>query len=279
MLTAGKRQIIHTLTTGSSPIMGVEWWLNDAVKDQSAAECQRIMIKTGELRAEVTRLMNCMARTPENIEIMLNVIRRCQMVDQEAVAWMRGLPAHWHYTTVAWEDQVPQGNYARAEVYPGRVDVYADFYIASVWNMTRTARLILASLIVRSAAWVCSPVDFRTTPEYATASRTCVETITDIIASVPYHLGWHLARPHLLQRANLSHFACGDEDASKSLAGYFLTWPLSCIMGQDYTTDNQRAWCVGRLRYIADQLGVKYAHILADVSLERDEDVMMRDAP
>lgn len=245
--------------------MGVEWWINDAVKDETAASCQKIMIKTGELRAEVTRLMNCMARTPENIEIMLNMIRRAQMIDQEAVNWMHSVPDYWRPTTVHWESNVLNNDYANAEVYPGQVDLYADFWIASVWNLCRTSRLVNASLIVRCAAWVCSPVDYRTTPEYATAARTCVDTISDIIASVPYHLGWHLKRKELLERKNLGHFACGEENTLKGLAGYFLTWPLACVHGQDYTTDTQRKWVHGRLRYIGDELGVKYAHILSQV--------------
>lgn len=246
--------------------MGVEWWLNDAVKNEEAGGCQRLMIKTGELRAEVTRLMNCMTRTPENIEIMLDMIRRAQMIDQEVVNWMKNVPEDWSYKTVAWEDHVPNGDYSKAEVFPGRVDLYTDFYVASVWNMSRTARLLLNSMIVRCAAWVCSPVDYRTTPEYATAARTCVDIITDVIASVPYHLGWHLKRKHIMQRANLGEFACGEEDHLKGLAGYFLTWPLGVLNSQDYTTDAQRQWIHGRLRYIGDELGVKYSHILAEVS-------------
>lgn len=261
------QMIIHTLTTGNSPIMGVDWWISDAVQDQVAAECQRINIKTSELRAEITRLMSTLARSPENIELMLALIRRAQTVDSECVRWMKNVPESWQWKSVAWEDSVPSGDFSRAEVFPGRVDVYRDFYIASVWNMVRVSRLVLASVIVRCAAWVCSPVDYRTTPEYATAARTCVDTITDIIASVPYHLGWHLKpeRKHL-QEKQLSGFACGEEDALKGLAGYFLTWPLGCIQSQDYTTDAQRSWIQGRLRYIADELGVKYAHILCQVS-------------
>lgn len=264
------QMIIHTLTSGKAPIMGVDWWLSDAVKNSSAAECQRINIKTSELRAEITRLMSTTARTPENIELMLALIRRAQSVDQECVKWMRNVPDTWKWKSVAWEDSVPSGDFSRAEVFPGRVDVYRDFYIASVWNMVRVSRLILASVIVRCAAWVCSPVDYRTTPEYATAARTCVDTITDIIASVPYHLGWHLKpeRRHLLEK-QLSGFACGEEDSLKGLAGYFLTWPLGCIQGQDYTTDAQRSWIKGRLKYIADELGVKYAHILCQVRSDR----------
>lgn len=261
------QMIIHTLTSGKAPIMGVDWWISDAVKDSSAAECQKINIKTSELRAEVTRLMTTVSRTPENIELMLTLIRRAQTVDQECVRWMKNVPDSWGYKSVAWEDSVPSGDFSRAEVFPGRVDVYRDFYIASVWNMVRVTRLVLASVIVRCAAWVCSPVDYRTTPEYATAARTCVDTITDIIASVPYHLGWHLKpeRKHLLEK-QLSGFACGDDDSLKGLAGYFLTWPLGCVQSQDYTTDAQRSWLKGRLKYIADELGVKYAHILCQVS-------------
>lgn len=260
------QMIIHTLTSGKAPIMGVDWWISDAVKDSSAAECQKINIKTSELRAEVTRLMTTVARTPENIELMLTLIRRAQTVDRECVQWMKNVPDSWGYKSVAWEDSVPSGDFSRAEVFPGRVDVYRDFYIASVWNMVRVTRLVLASVIVRCAAWVCSPVDYRTTPEYATAARTCVDTITDIIASVPYHLGWHLKpeRKHLLEK-QLSGFACGDDDSLKGLAGYFLTWPLGCVQSQDYTTDAQRSWLKGRLKYIADELGVKYAHILCQV--------------
>jgi hypothetical protein len=259
-------QIIHTLSTGTTPIMGVEWWITDAVKDEAAAGCQKLNIRTAELRAEVTRMMSTVNRSPENIEVMLDMMRRAQTVDRDIVNWLRDLPEHFRYKTVAWEDNVPHGDYSKAEVFPGRVDIYQDFWIASVCNMARCSRLILASMIVRCAAWVCSPVDYRTTPEYATAARTCVDTATDIIASVPYHLGWHLKRPEVMQRANLSAFACGMEDSQKALAGYFLTWPLACVHGQDYTTDAQRAWVGGRLKYIGDVLGVRYAHILAQVS-------------
>jgi hypothetical protein len=247
--------------------MGVEWWLSDAVKDESAAECQRLNIRTSELRAEVTRQMTSMPRTPENIDFLLDMIRKAQTIDQEVVNWMRDLPEQYHFKTVYWQDNVPDGDYTNAEVYPGRVDIYQDFWVASVINMARVTRLILASLIVRCAAWCCSPVDYRTTPEYATASRTCVDTITDIIASVPYHLGWHFKRRDILHKANLGQFACGEEESQKGLAGYFLSWPLACVNGQDYTTDTQRKWIAGRLKYIGDELGVKYAHMLAAVRI------------
>ncbi|KAI1207417.1 uncharacterized protein F4807DRAFT_177265 [Annulohypoxylon truncatum] len=317
------QMIIHSLTSGTTPIMGAEWWIDDAVRDGTAAKCHRLMIKTGELRAEVTRLMNSMSRTPRNIEVMLEMIRRLQAMDQEVVSWMRGVPPSWRYRTVAWEDSVPSGgDYARAEVFPGRIDMYRDFYIASVWNTGRTARLVLMSLVVRCAAWACSPVDYRTTREYATAARTCVDTITDVIASVPYHLGWHLKEGNRRRiRQFLRHqrqqqqqqqqqyddgssfhlglgladsaeddddvlgfnsndsgsFACGEANHVKALAGYFLTWPLTCLNSQDYTTDAQRSWVQGRLGVIGDELGVKYAHILKQLQIRIPSMLIRRD--
>lgn len=259
------QMIIHTLSSGKPPVMGVDWWINDAVKDESAASCQRISIRCGELRAEVNRLLATLPRSSENIELILDLIRRCQVVDQECVAWAKDLPDFFEYKTVAWEDNVPGGDFSKAEVYPGRVDAYRDLWVASVWNLTRTSRIILASLIVRCAAWICAPLDYRTTPEYATAARTCVQSITDILASVPFQLGWFAKRKDLLELANLSSFGCGEEDAEKGLPGYFLTWPLTCVLGQDYATDSQRAWVKGRLEFIGNQLGVRYAHMLTQV--------------
>lgn len=245
--------------------MGVEWWITDAVQDEHAAQCQKLNIRVGELRAEVNRLMTTIGRSTENIELMLDIIRKCQTVDQELVAWANGLPEVFRWQTVTWEDRVPNGDYSGAEVYPGRVDIYQDLWVVSVINMQRCSRLILASLIVRCAAWACSPVDYRTTPEYATAARSCHEIITDIIASVPYQLGYFHRRKDLHARIALSGFACGDEDTVKGLPGYFLSWPLVCIYGQDYISDTQRAWIRGRLEFIGNHVGVRYAHILKQV--------------
>lgn len=294
--------------------MSTQWWLEDAVNNREAAQCQRVCIKVGELRGEVSRLMETgvlTPRTPEGVGLVLDLIRRCQAVDGEAVAWVEALPDYWRYRTVAWEeDQAPPGgDWGRAEVFPGRVDAYTDFYIGSVWNMIRTSRLIAHSLVVRLAAWACSPVDYRTTPEYAAAARTCVDIIADIIAAAPYHLGYHLKKRgsggngkqhntpmHMdagtgssnttatptttttttttaqqnntaitattTPTSNLGNFACGEEESAKALSGDFLIWPLVCIMTQDYTTDAQRAWAQGRLKYIGNELGIKYAHVL-----------------
>lgn len=301
--------------------MGVEWWLDNAVNDSYAAHCQRLNLQTSELRAEVTHIMThgsgtspsspspCSPGTSsrqgsppisyeERTAKILSLMRRSQDLDRAIVDWMASLPPHWRYRTLCWQNYVANTDYSQAEVFPGRVDVYNDVWIASMWNMGRVTRLILASITVRCAAWACSPVDYRTTPEYAHSARVCAEVISDVLASVPYHLGWHYrTRKNKrgrgatggkkrrnwddsddedyedeededgLDEEQLSGFGCGeDEMGAKGLAGYFLTWPLACVMGQDYLTEDQRTWVRGRLRYIGEELGIRYANILAQVS-------------
>jgi hypothetical protein len=272
------QMIISLITSGKAPVMGTEWWVSEgSYMDAYGAKSQRLSLRMSELRAEVNRLMATLTRTPENIELMLEALRKCQTLDQECVNWFKSLPDEYQPKTVTWEDYVPNGDYTKAEVYPGRVDVYSDLMVASIHNMARCSRLLLASLTVRCAAWVCSPVDYRTTPEYATAAKICVDTITDIIASVPFQLGWFSSRKHLLDRANLSTFVCGHDDAPKGLPGYLLTYPLTCIAGQDYTTDSQRAWARGRLLFIANQLGVRYASMLTEITYRVPSMLIRRD--
>ncbi|KAL2151550.1 hypothetical protein VTH82DRAFT_6648 [Thermothelomyces myriococcoides] len=262
--------VIHSLSSGSAPAMGAEWWLEDAIVDPTAAECQRLGLKASELRAEVNQLVSSATRTQENISRVRDLMHRAQVLDQQAAAWMKSVPEAWQPRTLCWQLQslsVPDGDYSKAEVFPGRVDAYRDFWVASVWNQVRTTRLILMSLIVRCAAWACSPLDYRTTPEYATASRVCVDMISDVLASVPYYLGWHTKRRDLMPEDDSTCFGCGDEQGVKGLPGYFLSWPLACVLTQDYTTDAQRAYIKGRLKYIADELGIKYAHILSSLNV------------
>lgn len=263
------QMIVLALASGKWFGNDVDWWMQDSVGDETAAQCQRICIRTAELRSEVNRLM-ALERNANTIEMMYDLIRRAQLIDQDCIRWTNNVPEYWKHWTAKWVDNVPGGDYAKAEVFPGPVHLYTDFWIASVWNMLRASRLALASVIVRCAAWTRAPANYRTTPEYATASRVAVETINDIISSVPYHLGWHLGRKDLIiQRQNLSGFACGSEGSPKGLAGYFISWPLTLVYGQDYTTDAQRRWVLGRFRHIADVLGIQYTRILSAVGHHR----------
>lgn len=246
--------------------MGADWWIADAQRDESSTLVQRFAIKAAEIRAEVARVMSTMQRTSTSTQIMMTIIRKCQKLDLDIQSWMQTRPEDWQCKTVAWESSIPSnGDYTKLDVFPGRIDVFTDLYIASVWSLARTTRMLMATTIMRCAAWVVAPVDYRTTSEYATSSRICIEMVTDIIASIPFHFGLQQRRPSLINDSNKSSFACGNGMSTSCLAGYMAVWPLGHIYHSDFSTDNQVAWVGGRLKYIGDVLGVKYALIVRSV--------------
>lgn len=243
----------------------MDWWVDDPVSNQYASHFQQLSSHTGTLKNEVNNLLGSTSRTAEHTQLMKDAIRNCQNLDAKIVTLLEELPESFRWQTVAWEDYNPKCDYSKAEAFPGRIDMYQDLWVVNLWNVMRCMRIVLASLTVRATAWIISPADYRTTPGYAATARTCVEAIADIIASVPYQLGWFAKHKELSERAQLSGFACGEDDAEKGLAGYFLLWPLTCIQGQDYLTDSQRIWVKGRLKCIGNQLGVRYGNMLSQV--------------
>ncbi len=121
---------------------------------------------------------------------------------------------------------------------------------------------------MRCAAALHFPADYRTAREYAEVARNCTDVIDDVIASVPFLLGWHLKHPEVLRKADIDpeSSATGYENGMYStLAGYFLIFHLGWIRIQDYCNNSQRKWVEGRLFYIEKVLGIRYAQVVATV--------------
>ncbi|KAK4159656.1 hypothetical protein QBC43DRAFT_124266 [Cladorrhinum sp. PSN259] len=295
--------IIQTLTSSSPPPMGVDWWTPpSATYDPTAAACQRLNLLTAQLRYEIVATMSC--SPPPSSTHIRSLLLRAQELDSEMAHWFSTLPEGWKHSTLCYIPSPTSSasssvDYARMEVFPGRVDVYPDIWIASVTNLARTTRLVLQSLIVRCAAWCVSPMDYRTTVEYGVASRVCGEVIADVLGSVGFHFGWHL-RYQDKNKGGMGRsmsksvgYECGGGGGgegigigmggggggttTKGLGGLFLSWPLCCAMGQDYATDAQRQYIIGRLRYIGDELGIRYSHILAQLHVRVPSMLIRRD--
>ncbi|KAI3392678.1 hypothetical protein diail_5318 [Diaporthe ilicicola] len=282
LFNAVRLQIIaRTLSSGTSSVMGVNWWLPESVAaDSIGARYQRFALEVTDLRAEVTRLMATLSRNDQGLELMLEMLRKVQDLDLQMANFLLGLPAEYQVTPLYWEDKaLESGQIRHAPVFsPGRVDAYSDLIVASIWNATRATRVILMSLLIRVAAWICSPADFRSTPEYATAVRTIKANIADIISAVPYMLSMHhQADPQRPSAPGPSGFACGTDEQSKMLGALMVAWPLSTVRTCDYTMDDQREWAIGRLNYIASELGIKYASSLAAAKIRFPSMLIRRD--
>lgn len=258
------------LSSGLTLPFGVDWWMSVGDTGSLFARCQRFALGYSGLRVEVNRLLGKAARSPESITEARQLAERVRSMNDDIASWMASIPDELRFKTVCWmpeaEARVREGDgYDQAEAYPGRVDIYPDFVTAMAWNVGRVSRLILASLDIRLAAWIHAPTDYRTTSEYEASRRICEHTISEIIASVPYHLGWR-SSGQTLGQSGVSGFACGEEGTHKALPALFLIWSLTCVKNHDIATEDQRAWVKGRLKFIANEIGLKYARIVNEVS-------------
>lgn len=250
--------------------MGANWWTRQSeLCDPIGARFSRFSLEISEVRAEVTRLMAVLPRHGHGMDHMLEMLRKTQDLDRSIANWLETLPAEYHFSTLCVEeDRAVEGllPLRDAPVFPGgRVDMYSDLATCGLRNSMRASRIILGSLIIRVAAWICSPADYRLTPEYATAVGTMTASIADIVASVPFALRTYAKGQHGALAAG--RFLCGADEQSKMVGGMTAAWPLSTVRTCDFTTDAQREWAVGRLHFIAHDLGIRYASTLADVSL------------
>ena len=256
------------MSASRAPILGVDWWVIESPTDPGVFMV-RLLLRVAELRAEINHCLGFYPRAPEYFQKVLDLMRRAQSMEGEFQDWVESIPDSWRVKTVAWVDNVPGGDITKADVCPGKVDTYRDIFIAAMWNHSRVSRLFLAGLVVRCAAWICSPVDYRTTPEYATSARIGVDMVSDIIAAVPYLLGWRVEQDGQLKAGDLSTFTSGKDNSTsaKALGGFFLTWPLMCAVCSDYATDSQRQWIRGRMNLIGDVMGINQAKTIGSVGL------------
>ncbi|RDW73766.1 hypothetical protein BP5796_07208 [Coleophoma crateriformis] len=279
-LVVRTQMIICCLTASKPPVLGTEWWIADAIKDENAQFVAKLCLRVAEMRAELNTTLATSPRTPENFEKVLALMRRAQEMEHDYLAWEEQVPDLWRVKTVAWVDNVPDGDFAKADVCPGKVDMYDDIFVASCWNLARVSRLFISGIVIRCAAWVCAPVDYRTTPEYATAARLGVDMICDIVASIPYHLGWRTDENGALTAGDLTGFACGADNITnpKALGGFFVLYPLFSASCSDFATDSQRKWMKGRLSYISDTMGMNQARTLGSFELRLPSMIIKRDS-
>lgn len=242
-------------------MLGTDWWCADAPKDEEYAFVNRLNLQVAELRGHLNRILMSHPRSPETNALVQEIKQRALELEQEYQRWADTQTKQ----TVAWVDNIPGGDITKADVCPGRVDLYSDVFACSAWNLARVSRIFIAAIVIRCAAWSCYPVDYRTTPEYARMSTMGQEMISDIIASVPFMFGWHLDGEGRLKPRDV--MGGGEEVMGvKALGAVYTIWPLLSVSCSDFTTDSQRAWVKGRFKFISEVIGLNQAKVVGCVS-------------
>lgn len=140
-----------------------------------------------------------------------------------------------------------------AGFWPGNIDTYFDLYVAGVWNIFRTARLLLIAIIMRPS----KQLEDNRRPEYLGEAQTIFQ---DLAASVPYHLVDNL--PVFTSESSENTTIM---DVGKHLGGLLLMHPLYIMTKMECLSAAQRRYARDCLLWIGSNMGVGQATVLATV--------------
>ncbi len=226
-------------------------------KDGIPRQCARLNLETAKLHAKANDTLAEAVGEPKDIDKIIEIETMAKDLELKFKDWETSLQAPWSFSTVAWIDHIDGAQLENSHSFHGRVDEYSDISIATAWNMMRANRIMLGADIVRASACLHPDQDYRITPEYASTARISKDLIEDIIASIPTFLG--------------SPFIENNGLNGKSALALFILWPLFVVFISDHTSDEQRKWASGRLRFIAEEVGISQASLFTQVSFAKSK--------
>ncbi|PQE05961.1 hypothetical protein CJF30_00004894 [Rutstroemia sp. NJR-2017a BBW] len=190
-----------------------------------------------------------------------NFIPAAVAIDAQLAEWMANQPESMFYRTVTVKERSPH-------VFSDYYHVYDSMWAAATWNNCRCIRILINEIITVQLEYLRNnrndlfelelglPVPLETQLE--TSATTIVRLAHDICGSVPFLLGFKEGEdPTLLN--------------TKAVTGNFLLWPLYTAAVTAMVSDVMSNWVAGRLRVIADVIGIRQAAPLSHVLTIRKE--------
>ncbi|KAE9372477.1 hypothetical protein N431DRAFT_375686 [Stipitochalara longipes BDJ] len=259
---ARSQLVVNCFVSSTPPPLGVGWWMQMGTRDGIPCQIARLNLETATLHAKANDVLAEAAINPETDNI-IEVQTMAQDLELKFKDWENSLDGAWTFSSVAWIDDVDDSQLEHSPSFPGRLDEYRDISIATAWCMMRANRIMLGAGIVRANAWLHPEEDYRITPEYATTARISKDLIEDIIAAVPTFLG---KVPDVMTRGRTPEIQREALGGKSSLA-LFIMWPLFIISMSDHATDQQRKWVLGRLKVIAEEVGIHQASLFTQLTI------------
>lgn len=174
------------------------------------------------------------------------------ILDQELAMWQNIRCPDFNPRTVGSVN----GSRLGVGSWPGRVDAYFDLYVAGVWNTSRTARLLLISLILKLSKLL------NDNQEHTRQQKDALYLSEDIIASIPYHLSEDL-QAFLREKGN-------NEEAmnpGRPVGGLLLMHPIYVASTLLIVPQQMREYMRDCLAWIGTYMGIGQASIFAKVRL------------
>ncbi|KAL4862125.1 hypothetical protein BDV12DRAFT_203344 [Aspergillus spectabilis] len=192
-------------------------------------------------------------------QVTLLGLDKLQNLQTEAIAlkndideWQQAQPNHFRPTKIG--RIVPNTAHSGPQIgyWPGRIDVYPDFYVAATWNVSRVARCFLIYLISRLSDALGENSDLLNTLEEASSQ------VEDIVASIPYHLSDDIQVfiQHADKRAMI--------EPGRTAGGLLLMHPLYVISKLPIIAREMQDYILDCLLWIGYHMGIGQATVLAE---------------
>lgn len=214
------------------------------------------MLRLGPICKDSHALLSKQSAPPDQTKV--NALREtARVLNRDIVQWQERQSVDFTPTTIG--HIFPTDIQSRAEVgyWPGRVDIYFDFYVAAVWNVSRLARCLLVNIILESGDILNdSLTDFQD-------PQDLVHQVEDIIASIPYHL-----------TMDVRSFLRGAQDAGQGISnperpagGFLLMHPIYAVSCLPTVPPEMQEYMRNCLTWIGSHMGIGQASALAQVRL------------
>ncbi|KAL2867803.1 putative C6 transcription factor [Aspergillus lucknowensis] len=146
-----------------------------------------------------------------------------------------------------------------AGYWPVRVDKYCDFYFAAIWNISRTARCLLISIMIQVSDIL------NDSSNRSTNTQDLHLQVEGILASIPYHLTEDVET--FLRNNGRQEIS----NAGRAAGGLLLMHPIYALSKLPGVSPEMREYMRKCLAWIGRNMGVGQASLLANGSgLDRE---------
>lgn len=163
-----------------------------AVPDNPSSALDVIGASVAELQASYTRFVTQGGSTTSLERVLMEWRAEAGRVDAELLAWAQGVPDHWRPLRLISGRDIASS----IPTYESVCEVYPSCQIASIWNLWRFQRLLLAKITLGSlnAFLDLSRFGFACGQSLGdlTVSVNCQQTLQDVVDSVCYSIPFYL---------------------------------------------------------------------------------------
>ncbi|KAL3459651.1 hypothetical protein BJX64DRAFT_264482 [Aspergillus heterothallicus] len=199
---------------------------------------------------------------PEELHLLLG---EAECLNTDLAEWQEAQTIKFKPTTIGTIKADPISSRFDPGVgyWPGRVDVYFDFYFATIWNISRTARCFLLDLIIR----LCDILFNTPTPRSNQDEhlQDLLSQLSDLIASIPYFLAEDVQA--FLRQTGTKAIS----NPGRTAGGLLLMHPLYILTELPTVLPELREYFKRCLEWIGERMGIGQASLFSkDESISKE---------